>query len=153
MAEFSQSVQSSTAILPAGLWDDLKSVTCLGSRGYDGSIESVIALLMEEDWARECAAEAQGVRSGGFASSTTSAGPQEAAGEGGEDKDADMSFVRRRKKSATASSSDVSNGHDEAAAATTVAEDSREAKKKAKEAAALARLAASHSYLLSGQHN
>jgi len=154
-----ESSQRSTAILPAGLWDDLKSVTCLGSKGYDGSIESVITLLMEEDWSREnISGHGHGdVPTGG--SSSVNAGQSS----GGNEDDVDMSSIRRRKKGTSTNSSSQadhasvtvqSQAHEgatnsaSATGALAAAKDPREAKR----AAALARLSASHAYLLTGRH-
>ena len=143
----------STAILPPGLWADLKNVTCIGSNGYDGTIESVIAILMAEDLARGKQRVSNSVSEAPKDPNTISM-----------EADTDFDSVKRRRNrpaNETAFPIDAKNSTQVELVSQETAdkgraldndEEARLAKKRAKEASALARLNAAHAYLLTGSN-
>jgi hypothetical protein len=144
-------------VLPQGLWEDIKNSTCMGKATYDGTIDSTIAFLMEEELKEEehnrmRAKSQEGVK---YVNALESSGNDE-----------DVNSFRRRKKTKTSDTSAAEGGDEavdekpSASPSSSIAttnnvniETEKPSKKKNKESAALARLKATHSYLLGGQSN
>ena len=117
-----------TCILPLGVWKDIRGLTSSWRPTYDRSIDSVMAILIEEE-----VTEAQNLTI--IDNSTSSR----------EETEVDMDSIRRRKKTKTEDLADKSHLTDPSVATAKV--DQKSEKKKAKEAAALARMQANLAFL------
>ncbi len=117
-----------TCILPLGVWKDIRGLTSSWRPTYDRSIDSVMAILIEEE-----VTEAQNLTI--IDNSTSSR----------EETEVDMDSIRRRKKTKTEDLADKSHLTDPSSETAKV--DQKSEKKKAKEAAALARMQANLAFL------
>lgn len=133
-----------SCILPEGVWDDVKGMTCMHSKGFDGSIGSVMAILINEEMKDE-----EKTRDVSQGQNSLLVSPADAEGE------VEMDIIRRRKKPKTSQTVYTQQSQQKIPSApapvnNTRAGESKLDKKKAKEAAALARLSANLSFLGGG---